>query len=319
MKGFRTIQNNKLKRGCFFVKILLVVETTNNGICMDHDTVGIQPLMNLGLTELESRVYAYLLSENPATGYRIAKAVGKPAANTYEAIRSLESKGALVVNEDKKRLCSPVPLRQFLAQTKRQFESHLLLAESRFLNLESISGDQRIYQIRNVDQVMERCRSIFETAEKIVLVDAFPRILTRLKTHLEKAIQRGVEVFVKTYEPMKISGAKTVCDPRRPSLLSVYSGDWLRAVADGHRCIHAYFTDNVEVSQAIWSASGFVSLMGHFDLWTEFYMAKVARAIENGASERTIKRILSEHRRSRREHLTGYQTLKSAYPIEKIK
>jgi len=46
-------------------------------------------LVPFGFTNLESEIYVFLLGESPATGYRIAQAIGKPAANTYKAIESL--------------------------------------------------------------------------------------------------------------------------------------------------------------------------------------------------------------------------------------
>ena len=50
---------------------------------------GIDALRELGFTELESRIYIFLLEESPATGYRIAQAIEKPVANTYKAIELL--------------------------------------------------------------------------------------------------------------------------------------------------------------------------------------------------------------------------------------
>ncbi|MDO8629132.1 MAG: helix-turn-helix domain-containing protein, partial [Phycisphaerales bacterium] len=69
----------------------------------------IQTLVPLGFTPLEGEVYAILVAESPATGYRVAQAIGKPVANTYKAIESLERKGAIVVDDGESRLCRAVP------------------------------------------------------------------------------------------------------------------------------------------------------------------------------------------------------------------
>ncbi len=277
----------------------------------------IQPLLSLGLTDLEARIYIFLLSANPATGYRIARAVGKPAANIYEAIRSLEEKGALVVDEGKKRLCSPVPLKQFLSQVRRHLENQINLAETNLEHIRRDTDDKRIYQIRSIEQVLERSRNIINTARVVTLVDAFPQILEPLISHIEASARKGVEVFVKSYKPVKIRGAKTTCDPRGSFLLSVYPGDWLRIVADGHEHLLAYLTDQCRrVSNAVWSASSFTSLMEHFDMWTEFHMARLAIAVETGSNQNVIRRILAEHRRSRRERLPGYKMLVGRFGIK---
>ena len=46
------------------------------------------------------------------------------------------------------------------------------------------------------------------TVRKIAIVDAFPEALEQLATSIEKATARGVEVFVETYTPIKLKGAK---------------------------------------------------------------------------------------------------------------
>ena len=279
---------------------------------MSPESEQIHSLLALGLTDLEARIYVFLLSTNLATGYRIAKAINRPAANTYEAIRSLQEKGALVVAEGKKRLCSPVPQDQFLSQIKGQFENQLAQAEASLKKTQSAMDERRIFQIRNVEQVMERSKLILGEAQEVILVDAFPQVIGRLSSDIQSAAKRGVEVYVKTYEPTRIRGAKNVCDPRSSQLLSVYPGEWLRIVADGHEHLLAYLTHNcTRVSHAFFSTNCFLSLMEHFDLWTEHHMAKLGQAIDTGASQKTVSRILSEHRRSRREKLSGYRALAS--------
>ena len=81
----------------------------------------IQTLIDLGFTNLEAEIYTFLLQESPATGYRIAQAIGKPAANTYKTVQSLEKKGALLVDDSEKRLCRAVPADELLNRLERQF------------------------------------------------------------------------------------------------------------------------------------------------------------------------------------------------------
>ena len=64
---------------------------------------GTQSLMALGFTGLEAEIYAFLLGQSSVTGYRVAQALGKPAANTYKAIESLERKEAVLIGYGLKR------------------------------------------------------------------------------------------------------------------------------------------------------------------------------------------------------------------------
>ena len=56
------------------------------------------PLLNLGLNQLEAAVYSNLLVAGPGTGYAIGKRIGKQTANVYKAIESL-GLALLVVEE----------------------------------------------------------------------------------------------------------------------------------------------------------------------------------------------------------------------------
>ncbi len=71
------------------------------------------PLQALGFTETEALVYGYLVENSPATGYRISHAIGKQPANTYKALRSLEDKGAIIIESGKSNLCQAVPPEEF--------------------------------------------------------------------------------------------------------------------------------------------------------------------------------------------------------------
>jgi sugar-specific transcriptional regulator TrmB len=53
----------------------------------------IHTLMEFSFSGLEAEIYTFLLRDSPATGYRVAQALGKPVANTYKAIESLQNKG----------------------------------------------------------------------------------------------------------------------------------------------------------------------------------------------------------------------------------
>src|SRR4051812_35804269 len=113
----------------------------------------IEALVALGFTGLEAEVYAWLLGESPATGYRVAQALGKPAANTYKAIESLQQKGAVLVEDGESRLCRAVPAEELLRQAERGFAEKRAAAARALSELRGPGGDERVYTIRTADQV----------------------------------------------------------------------------------------------------------------------------------------------------------------------
>jgi hypothetical protein len=74
---------------------------------MDSDAFqeSVRHLSTLGFTELEAAVYTFLVESSPATAYRVAQGIGRPVANTYKAVESLQQKGAVLVDETGTRLC----------------------------------------------------------------------------------------------------------------------------------------------------------------------------------------------------------------------
>src|ERR1043166_2874013 len=115
-----------------------------------------QTLIPFGFTRLESEIYTFLLRESPATGYRVAQALKKAAANTYKAIESLQQKGAVLVEEGASRSCRAVPSDELLARLTRDFEWRRAEAELRLAELNSNATDERVYGLRSRSPRVDR-------------------------------------------------------------------------------------------------------------------------------------------------------------------
>src|SRR5580698_10497182 len=101
-------------------------------------------LVSFGLTQLEASVYLFFLQEGPATGYRAAQALGKPAANTYKAIESLENKGWLLKDDSLSRLFRPVPAEELLRRLDRDFHERHEHAAQQLKQIERAQDDERV-------------------------------------------------------------------------------------------------------------------------------------------------------------------------------
>src|SRR5215475_6212545 len=124
-----------------------------------------QTLENLGFSEIESLIYCFLLKESPATGYRISHAIGKPTANTYKAIAALAQSGAIVVDDSQNRLCRAVPPAELLERLDRDFGARRHQAAAQLAKIRPASGDDRVYQLEDVDQAFERARAMLDGAK----------------------------------------------------------------------------------------------------------------------------------------------------------
>jgi sugar-specific transcriptional regulator TrmB len=271
----------------------------------------VQPLVSLGFTALEAEVYAFLLGESPVTGYRIAQALRKPAPNIYKAIESLEAKGAVMVDDGSSRVCRPVPPDELLGHLERRFQEDRARAAASLSRVGAPVPDDRVYQLRSPDQVLERARMMLGRCREVALVDAFPLPLERLRDAIDAAARRGVLVGVKAYAPTQLAGARVTVDARSARVIERWPGQWVNVVVDGAEHLVAFLTRDAEsVHQAVWSSSVWLSWVYHSALSAEMMLDALDAELARG--DATIDRLrakLAELEPLRALQATGYQEL----------
>lgn len=225
---------------------------------------GLAALQDLGFTEIEALVYAALLQESPATGYRVSHRIGRPTPNTYKAIASLQAKGAVLVDDGGNRLCRAVAPDEVLAALERRFQASKARAQTAIESLVPLAGDDRVYQLQSVDQVLERARVMLKNARKLVLLDVFPGPFAALRDALVAAARR-VHVVAKVYDAdADANGVDLVvcADPER--VRALWPGQHLTLVRDAEEHLLALLAEDLtSVHQAVWSSSTFLSCMHH--------------------------------------------------------
>jgi sugar-specific transcriptional regulator TrmB len=269
-----------------------------------------QSFVAFGFTDLEAEVYVFLLGESPATGYRVAKALGKPVANTYKAIESLRNKGALVMEAGGGRLCRAIPIDELLGQLERRFQEQRDRAGRALARLKVSPEDQHIYQLHTPAQVLERCRRMLRHCRRVAVVDAFPRTLEELRPGLEAAAERGIAVAAKAYRPVVVAGADVVAHPDGEAILRRWPGQWLNLVTDGLEFVMAFLTeDGTAVHQAVWSGSAYLSTVYHSAVASEVTLGMLDHLMRDGASANTMRRALRRYRYLFTPDMPGTQEL----------
>ena len=259
----------------------------------------VQALTRLGFSALEAEIYAFLVQESPATGYRIAQALCKPAANIYKAIETLESKNAVLIDQGTNRVCRAVPFEELLSQLDRAFQQKRSQAAEALAALRSSQEDDRVYQLRTREQVLERCRSMLSRCKRLALLDIFPEPLEELRANLEATAARGVQVMLKGYLPVELQGAQIVMNPNGPGVLTRYPGQWIILLADGAELLIASLDANrKDLHQAIWSGSVALSWIFHCSLAAEIMMAVLLHHIDAGAPLEQLQAAIAPMMRS---------------------
>jgi sugar-specific transcriptional regulator TrmB len=279
---------------------------------------GIQSLVDLGFTRLEADIYAFLLGNSPATGYRISQAIGKPAANVYNAVQSLEKKRAVLVEETAARSCRAVPVEELAARMQRHFLDKKTILETAFAGLDPAKGDDRIYPLRSPEQVFEKCRRMLENAREIVVVDAFPGALGVLKKDVEKAASRGVRIAVNAYHPVQIRGVRLFERPDGGRVIKRWPGEWINMVKDGEEYVLALLDGDLRgVIQAVWSESPYLSWVYYSALMSELELGGFRRRIMEGSDAAGLKKYMEACERFFPLEASGYvRLMKQVQPVK---
>lgn len=256
----------------------------------------VEALAELGFTGLEAEVYTFLLQESPATGYRVAQAIGKPAANTYKALEGLAAKGAVAITEGASRQYRAAPWEELLAQIARRQGASRERAAAALARLPRGGQDDKVYEIGSRAQVMERLRSMIAGAGELILCDLFPGVASELAEDLAAAAARGVEVVVKVYEPVEIPGARLILRQRGSEIYGRVPGELLDLSIDGREALLAFLRPGMEgVHQALWTASALLASRLHEAIVHELILTDLKQAVEAGAPLEDLRAVLSRH------------------------
>lgn len=256
-------------------------------------------LTGLGFTGLEAAVYTVLLRESPITSYRVAQVLGKAAANVYKAIESLEYKGAVTVDDGEIRVCRPVPPAELLRQIERRFKDQCTRAEQALSSLEAPVADERVYQLKSAQQVVERARTMLGRATTVVLLDIFPDALDLLAPDIEAAAKRGPKVLVKAYKPCKIKGADVIVTPYGEQIIENWPGQWVNLVSDASEYLLAFFgTGMEEVHQAVWTGSPYLAYLYHSGLASELIVDRLMAEMSDGPANKKLMGVINRYRKA---------------------
>ncbi|WP_420480114.1 TrmB family transcriptional regulator [Brevundimonas sp. FT23028] len=237
-------------------------------------------LAALGFTELEARTYCALLAEGPATGYRLAKRIGKAPPNIYQALATLTQKAAVLVDETEPRTFRAARPGELLAVLGGSFAARSDEAQRRLAELARPVADDRLYQITDPAQVLERARTMLAEAREIVLFDLFDTPLAVLRPDLEACAAREVTVAGLVYgAPEPLPGVTMRRATGAAEAQTRWPGLQLSLVVDAAEHLVALLAPGMKgVRRAIWSDSAYLSCLQHSGLSAEIRLTALTAA-----------------------------------------
>lgn len=227
---------------------------------MTHPGEASQILIDIGFTNLESEIYVYLLQHSPATGYKIAKGIGRSFTNTYKAIAGLQARGAILVDEGDHKLSRAVPIEELMDQMETRFREKRRMAVEAVRKLPVSEEDNRIYHLASVDQVYERCRRMLRECEERALMEMFPEPCANLREPVEEAAARGIVIASRVYAGESLAGVRMIQSPFGDENLKVWRSQWLALFVDGRQFLLGHLVQGGGgVYECVWSANPFIS------------------------------------------------------------
>jgi HTH-type transcriptional regulator, sugar sensing transcriptional regulator len=225
----------------------------------------------LGFNQLEAEVYVALLKHGPQTAYKIGKLLNRPTANVYKAVDVLAFSGAIEVEEGSVKVCRAIAIKSLAQQLQNNYKNKIDKAVAQLSNLKTDVEEEGIYKLQTVDSVFQRALEMLKRSNHVVVVDAFPKALTKLGDELNKLPKKGVEVFVEAYEPIKLQkGVSVVIPGISKEALKYWKAQQLNIAVDGKEILIALFNNDLsELIQATYSNNLYLSCIVYSGLLSE--------------------------------------------------
>jgi len=256
-------------------------------------------LREMGLSELEAKVYIWLLENKRSTGYKIAVQTGKPVANTYKALRSLEKKGAVICdNSSNKTYFDTIPVEEFLNKIEKEFikQREKIIDEVKKLDVQQ--EPIGIYELQSAELVYEKAVGMIKTAESSLVIDCFPAPLQVIKKELLNKKGENIPILLKNYCDTRFEGIRQIEAFKTDIVLDEHPGQWLLMIKDAAESLIAFFDiKGEELLHSIWIKDPFISLILFNGSTIEFNLFEIFREVysENDNKIENIKQIIRSY------------------------
>jgi len=252
-------------------------------------------LRKMGLSELEAKVYIWLLENHRSTGYKIAMQIGKPVANTYKALKSLEKKGAVVCdNSSNKIYFDTIPVEEFLNKIEKEFSNQRKKIIEEVNNLDVQQDPIGIYELQSQELVYEKAKSMINTAENTLLIDCFPAPMKNIKEHFTKERTKEISIYVKNYSGEDIDNVNQIKATNAGLPYDVLDGQWMVVLKDTSESLIALFNkDGSELNHCLWIKDPFISFVLFNGSAHEFNFTEVYDKVYNNEDNKieNIKKV----------------------------
>src|SRR5215510_1332296 len=132
-------------------------------------------LVALGFSLNESRAYAALLQESPATGYEIGVRAQIPRSAVYGVLRRLVKAGAARSIAGSPERFAPSPAEDLLVLLRKRFDTSTEALEESIRAIDRAPPIPDAFSVKGYDRVLEEAERLIRGAHRTIVVSGWPR------------------------------------------------------------------------------------------------------------------------------------------------
>jgi sugar-specific transcriptional regulator TrmB len=153
-------------------------------------------LVALGFSLNESRAYAALLQESPATGYEVGVRAQIPRSAVYGVLRRLVKAGAARSIAGTPERFAPAPAEDLLVLLRKRFDASVEQLEEAIRRLDVTPPTPDAFSVRGYHRIIEEAERLVRGAQQRVVISGWPREIEQLTGELKRAAKRKVYIVI---------------------------------------------------------------------------------------------------------------------------
>ncbi len=153
-------------------------------------------LVALGFSLNESRAYAALLQESPATGYEVGVRAQIPRSAVYGVLRRLVKAGAARSIAGTPERFAPAAAEDLLVLLRKRFDTSTEQLEEAIRRIDTSPPAPDAFSVRGYQRILEEAERLIRGAQHRLVVSGWPREIEQIAAEMKRAAKRRVYTVV---------------------------------------------------------------------------------------------------------------------------
>ncbi|MFZ5354146.1 MAG: TrmB family transcriptional regulator [Bacillota bacterium] len=265
---------------------------------MEKETMIIESMKKLGLSEYEIKTYLKLLEQYPVNGYALSKSSGIPRSRIYEVLEGLKSKQMVFEQtEGKTTLYHPLDPKLLISKLKSSFDSILNEVDEYTKKLYAEEqNENKLIIIKGRNNILDFLNLLIADSKKRIALSIWEEEINEISKSLDEAVKRGV-MLKGIYFGKNSSFSQLVTHRRKERYLSEKKDRYMTVTIDGVHVLSGLISRG-EDSKVTWSKDpGFIEMSEDYichDLMVNMYSNKL-QGKERDSYESYLDRVRKDY------------------------